>query len=134
MSPLVVFPDAAAVVVDHLRAQFAARDVAATVGTRIPNPRPARHVRVRRIGGPRRNIVADGPHVSVEAWGPTDEEAADLAQLCRGLIHAMHGTTIAGVAVYGVSELAGPAELPDPTSDQPRYVQTFEITLRGAAA
>lgn len=134
MNQVVVFPDAAAVVVGHLRAELAARDDSAKVGTRVPNPRPARFVRIRRIGGPRLNLVADRPQLSIESWAATEEQAADLAQLCRGLIHAMRGTTVAGVAIYRVTEFAGPAELPDPTSDQPRYVQTFEIAMRGTAA
>lgn len=134
MNQVVVFPDAAAVVVGHLRAALAARNDPAKVGTRVPNPRPGRFVRIRRIGGPRLNLVADNPQLSVESWAPTAEQAADLAQLCRGLILAMRGTTVAGVAIYRVNEFAGPAELPDPTSDQPRYVQTFEIAMRGTAA
>lgn len=134
MSQIVVFPDAAAVIVGHLRAALAARDDPAVIGTQVPHPRPGRLVRIRRTGGPRLNRVADRPQLSVECWAPTAEQAADLAQLCRGLIHAMRGTTVAGVAIYRVAELAGPAELPDPASDQPRYVQTFEIAMRGTAA
>lgn len=134
MTPAVIFPDASLVLVGHLRAELAARGVTAPIGTRVPNPRPATFVTVERTGGPRRDVVTDEPQLTVDCWAPTEKAAHDLAQLCRGLTHSMRGRSVAGVAVYRVTEFAGPQLLPDPDSEHPRYTQTLQIAMRGAAA
>lgn len=134
MRPLVVFPDATDVVIFHLADELTAVfGETAPVGPRVPDPRPAKFVRVVRTGGARLNVVADDPQITVESWAERDEDAHDLAQHCRAVLHAMPGTSVDGVAVYRVAEAAGPANLPDPESAQPRYVQTFTVALRGAA-
>jgi len=136
MADVIVFPDAVAAVVDYLTAELAVREPTAVVRTRVPNPVPALLVTVRRLGGERRNLVVDAPQVEVACWadddaGTGEEDAHDLAQLCRGLVNAMAYTGDA----YRVDEFAGPALLPDPVDlSRPRYVQTFEIALRGHAA
>lgn len=132
--PVIVFPDAEQISIDYLRAELDARLNDTHVGNRIPDPRPAALVQCRRLGGPRRNLVADNPQIGVECWADTEAEAHDLAQLCRGLLLAMPGHTVDGVAVYRVDEFAGPVNLPDPLSTQPRYTFTVQISLRGAAA
>jgi len=129
--PAVVFPDAEQVVVGFLDDALAARSEDATVVTMVPNPRPVRMVLVRRLGGPRLNLVADDAQIGVECWEASPAGAHDLAQLARALIHTMRGQTIGGVPVYRVTELAGPADLPDPLSTHPRYVFTVQIAMRG---
>lgn len=133
MRPTVVFPDATAVLVNHLRTELAARGNTAKVGTVVPDPRGV-FVYVRRLGGPRLNLVADNAQMTVECWAATAEAAHDLAQLCRAIVNATPGRVIDGVPVYRVDELAGPADLPDPLSDQPRYVFTTYVALRGVLA
>lgn len=129
MTELVVFPDICAL--------LAARIAEATgkpTGTRVPSPRPAGgFVLVRRVGGPRLNQVADNPTVTIEAWQDTDAEAHDLCQLARSVVYAMRGTTEDGHAIYRIGEFGGPADLPDPLSDQPRYTCTLTIGVRGEA-
>lgn len=134
MTEVVVYPDASAVVVDYLLDELTDRADNAPVVTRVPSPRPTRFVLVRRVGGTRQTIVTDAASLSIESWGASEEEAMDLAQLVRGLVHAMQGTVQADVTVYRVQEFAGPALLPDPESDQPRVVQTMQVQLRGEAA
>lgn len=123
---VVVFPDATDVVRTLL-------DTALTppVRSKVPNPRPAEFVTVRRTGGVRRDLVADNAQVTVESWGATEEDAHDLAQLARAHIGAAPGSVVNGVSIYRVTEQAAPGILPDPLSDQPRYTQTFIIALRG---
>jgi hypothetical protein len=94
---------------------------------RVPNPRPSIFLVVRRVGGPRRNLVTDEPMVAVEAWADSDENAHDLIQQARAVLHAAIGTA----GIYRVTEISGPGNLPDPVSDQPRYTQTFQVALRG---
>lgn len=134
MTPLVVFPDATAIIIGRLADDLAAEfNETCPVVPRIPTERPTRFVRVVRTGGPRLNLVADDAQITVESWGDSDEDAHDLAQQCRAIINAMPGTSVDGVAVYRVAEAAGPANLPDPDSAQSRYTQTFTVGLRGAA-
>lgn len=127
IAPSVVFPDAAAVASGYLRPRLAD-----PVGTLVPTVRPPRFILVRRLGGPRRNVVVDAPMLGIECWAESDEAAADLAQVCRAHLHAMTGSVQGGVAVYRTAEAGGPASLPDPLSDQPRYTFTVIIEMRGA--
>lgn len=128
MTPLVVFPDAALLVIEYLRAEL----VEVPVGTRIPNPRPPRFVTVQRGGGTRRTVVSDDPILLIESWNTDSGAAHDVAQHCRALLFALEGTVLDDTPIYRVNEIAGPQELPDDTSNQPRYVFTTQIHLRGA--
>lgn len=132
--PAIVFPDAEQIAIDHLLAQLALRANSTPVTNKVPDQRPTKFATCRRLGGPRRNLVADNAQIGVECWAATDPEAHDLAQLCRALLLAMAGRTIDGHAVYQVEEFAGPVNLPDPESAQSRYTFTVQISVRGAAA
>lgn len=127
----IVFPDPVAALVADLSIPGYA-DV--PVVGRIPNPRPSRFVRALRIGGPRRDIVADNAMLTIEAWAESDAQSALLAQATRAAVNALAGTVLGGAAVYEVTELSGPANLPDPDSSQSRHTWTVEIAMRGAAA
>jgi metal-dependent amidase/aminoacylase/carboxypeptidase family protein len=134
MTESIVFPDAAYAAVTAIRDGLAAYAPTAVVGTRVPNPRPDTLVVVRRIGGARRNLVVDSATLSIEAWAATEEDAHDLAQYTRAVLHAARNTNQGGIAIYDIQEFAGPALLPDPDTESPRYVQTVEIGTRGLAA
>lgn len=125
-SAVVLFPDATDVVCRLLDPVLPV-----PVRSKVPNPRPDSFVTIRRTGGPRKDLVTDNAQITVEAWAETEEEAHDLAQVARAHIGAASGSVVAGVAIYRVTEQAGPGILPDPVSDQPRYSQTFNIALRG---
>lgn len=129
----ILFPDVTDLVVTEIRSRLVERGEAAQVGTRVPNPRPAKFVLVRRVGGPRLNLVADNATLTIEAWGSDEAEAQDLLQLARTFIYAMRGTVHSGVAIYRIGEFAGPVNLPDPLSDQPRYTATMTVACRGSA-
>lgn len=130
MTDVVLFPDIAEILCTRLGAALGK-----PTGTRVPNPRPADgFLVIRRVGGPRLNLVADNPTVAIEAWHDTDAEAHDLCQLARSLVYAMRGEVHSGTAIYRVSEFGGPTDFPDPLSDQPRYSCTLSIGVRGAAA
>lgn len=127
MPDLWVFPDGEQLLIDWLRHY----DDDVQVEPTVPNPRPARWVRVRRVGGPRRDLVTDQPLLVVEAWDDDDADARDLLQLTRARVDAIEGQVFDGVTVYGVTEVGGPGSLPDPTSDQPRWTFTVQVALRG---
>lgn len=126
--PVVVFPDAVAAVTSRLAAV-----VGVETTSRVPNPRPAEFILVRRVGGPRRDLVTDEATLTIEAWAQSEEAAHDLAQLARAHVHAMAGSTHGDVVIYKVGEFAGPAWMPDPDSTQPRYTLTVTVAVRGAA-
>ena len=126
------FADAVRVVRSHLIAQ----DPALHVGTRVPNPRPDRFVLLRRGGGVVRFEVVDHPVIAVDCWdgdgGTSAAPAMALAQQVRQWLHQMVGQVVDGAPVATVTELAGPADLPDDGESLAHRVrQTFEIGLRG---
>lgn len=124
----VAYPDAVNVAISWLTDQLGA-----IVLPRVPNPRLAEMVVVRRTGGVRLNLVADDAVLTVEAWAASDEAAHDLAQEARGYLHAMRGEVIEGVTVYRIADVGGPAFLPDPDSDVPRYTFSVSAAMRGSA-
>lgn len=131
---IIVFPNAAQITIVRLEAAFTTLAPTAEVHSRVPKERPALFCTVRRGGGPRQTLVTDAAQLDVESWAAKPNAAHDLAQIARGVINAMAGTVQSGVQVYFVHEFSGPALLPDPTSDQVRYVQSFQVSMRGAAA
>ena len=132
MEEVIIFGDIEEALRVHLTAElpdFTADSV--TVAVTRPNPMSTRLVLVPRLGGPKRDIVTDGATIGVECFAPTHSGALELAQLARGIIEALPGKTISGLPVYRVQEFAGPAMLPDPDSDTPRYVFTVRVEFRG---
>ena len=125
---MVLFPDATFVVVSHLTDALTV-----PVYSQVPSSRPASFVVVRRVGGVRRNEVTDEPMLTIECWAMKPEQAADLAATARAHVDAMAGETIEGTAVYRVTDIAGPAFLPDPDSDMPRYSFTVSAAMRGVS-
>ena len=105
----------------------------AHVSVTIPNPRPERLVIVPRIGGTKRDMVTESATIAVECWDAKPSDALSLAQEARAHIHALTGQTISGLTVYRTQEFAGPAMLPDPVSELPRYVFTVSVDVRGTA-
>lgn len=126
-----LFPDApmelaAAVEAKH-RAVFGGQ---LAVLNRVPPTRPAEFALILGVGGVQRDRVTDVPTLAVEAWASTRSRAAALAQEVRVIVHALAGTATANYAVLDVDEFAGPADLPDPLSNQSRYTATYAVTIR----
>lgn len=134
--PVVVFPDAEAVIINYLRDELDLRGSTADVVKEVPNPRPPVFVTVTRVGGIRQTVISDAALLAIECWAEntaTGHQAAhDLAQWCRALIHALPGSTADDVPVYRVDDVSGPQSLPDPLSEQPRCTFTVQVHLRGA--
>ena len=133
---VIVYPDIEALLVEHVSAALAAVGESAPVHNTVPHPRPGRFVTLVRLGGvkPSTTVVTDAAQIGVECWAATPRQAHDLAQLTRGLLHALPGVVLDGHPVYRVDEWAGPAKLPDPVSDQARYTFQVSIHIRGFAA
>lgn len=133
-----MFPDATWVAIEGLTDGFATLGITADVMSWVPRDTATivvpPLVTVTRSGGVARNLIADDAELTVEAWGATVAAAHDLAASARAVLHAMAGTVADGIAVYKVTDTAGPANLPDPDSGVPRYTFGVSMTLRGAVA
>jgi hypothetical protein len=96
----------------------------------IPPSRPDSFVSIVRNGGIKRDLVTDSATVTFDAWAQTPSAAHDLAQEVRAAVHDLPGSVIGQMTVYRVQEFGGPANLPDPVSNQPRYTLTLSIDVR----
>lgn len=136
MRQLVVFPDATHVAIEALLAGFAELGDTTPVQSWVPLGEQSQDVAplvtCLRSGGARRNLVVDDAQITVECWGGTDAAAADLAALAQAVLHAQKGSVIAGAAIYDVTDIAGPAPLPDPESGVSRQTFTVTMSLRGS--
>lgn len=139
-TPAVIMPNAEKVLVAFFEAAFAELDGFddLEVWSRIPDPRPDRWLLVRRVGGGRRDQICDNPMMAIEAWSgskaePRPSDAHDVCQTALALLHGARGQAIAGTTLSRIEDVAGPANLPDPTSEQPRYTTTVSVVLRGTA-
>lgn len=99
--------------------------------TEVPATRPPRFVRTIRTGGFRRDPITDVARLTFECWNTSKVEAERDAQAVRAALEALRGTTLNGIKVHLIDEIAGPQDSPDPSTDVPRYVMTHELHLRG---
>lgn len=131
----ILFPDALAAVIGALNAQLTAFGFTGVpVRSKVPNPRPARFVRVFDTGGARANLVTHAAQMTVEAWSSSDADAKALALAAWAIVGGLEGTVTGGLTFYAVNDFSGPVYLPDPESDQSRYTWTTSVNVRGAAA
>jgi hypothetical protein len=124
-APAVRFPDATLLATGYLRPLLAP----VHVGSRVPDPRPAEMVLLRRLGGTRRNAVVDGARIDVQVWAPDDPRASELAETAR-----YHLARICEYVpeVRVSAEETGPTLIPDAPADVPRALMTVVLSVRGA--
>lgn len=123
----IIFPDVEGLVITHLNSVLSN----ARVSTKVPDPRPARFVKVTAVGGTKRRINADSTMVTVQCWESDSIKASELARTARAHIHALAGQSVNDVWVYRVLDVGGPASSPDPNTDTPRYQFTVSIDVKG---
>ncbi len=129
----VTFPDVVAFLTGHLATELAPTYPGIVVASQVPNPRPAQWVRVQRTGGTILNRVVDNPIVVIEAWDNAgDPQAMELAQAARSILHELSRQVTAAGHIGNMAEAAGPANLPDPGSRQPRATLTVLFPITGA--
>lgn len=115
-----------AAVVALLRAQPALAGV--HVGTRIPNPRPAQHVRVQRTGGNQRNMIQERATLLVECWGGTDTQAWLMTVAAHETLDGRNPLEQNGIELEE-REVSSPVNYPDPSTASPRYTFTLTTTV-----
>lgn len=131
-APVVIYPDIEALVVEHLTDELPNYyDGIFEIGSRKPSPMPTGRgvIQIRRVGGIPETPVSDVARVDVLVWHDTDEQAHDLMAVVRALMYVLRGHT--NPNVYRVNEFLGPTRYADPDSDQPRWLLTDEIAVRG---
>jgi hypothetical protein len=134
--PSMTWPDAALLVVDHLRGVLDTYSTTTypsldgyAVGVKVPDGRPVPFVRVGRVGGTRDGLF-DQPRILVESWAGTSFAAAANTDLIRDAMWQLPGVR-SGHHVSALTEVGGPADIADPETGSPRYLMTFAFRVRG---
>lgn len=121
-----MFPDVNAALVAYLTPLHSP----VRVVSRVPDPRPARLLQVRRVGGTAAVPVRDAARIDVKAWDATDAGAMQLALLARTNIWKLAGTSLLGFACYRVEEFLGPRLDDDPVTNSPVAWATYSLLVR----
>lgn len=124
MVQTLTFPDIEDLLATHLEAVLGVE-----VGTKAASV--STFVRVLRTGGPAPTRVTDSPQVTFEAYHSLESGAIALLGRVRRAVGDLPGTELDGWAVKSVTELGGPANLPDPNSTSHRYTYSAVVQIRG---
>lgn len=87
-------------------------------------------VTVERIPGGARTTITDDARIDIESRGRTREEAHDTIQTVLGLLRVMYQAAHTGMIIYRVEIESSPGWLPDPVTNQPRWISTVNIRNR----
>lgn len=137
MGQLIFMPDTESVLATYLTAQLVLIDKAIPVGTRLENlpgtGLPPESVVLFRTGGLAGTVRSDMPLITVEARAIRESRAYEIANEVRTLLMraGRDGEVLEGHQIYSVIELAGPGNLPDPFTSQPRYTATYQVHIAG---
>ena len=100
------------------------------VRTRVPEPRPAQLVVVRRAGGGRANSLQDSAGVHLTIYGGSEWETSELAAEVADLMEALNRSDAAMLA--GVSRVREESLRSDPDTqtdpDTPRWFGSYTLT------
>lgn len=120
------FPDANALLIAYLTPLT----TPVTVVSRIPDPRPAQLIQVRRVGGAALPPVRDSARLDIKCWDPDDRTAMALALLVRAHVWALSGTALLGPPCYRVQEFLAPRLDDDPVTNSPVAWATYALDIR----
>lgn len=120
------WPDANALLIAYLTPLADPVDVV----SRVPDPRPARLVQVRRSGGAALPPVRDTARMDVWCWDPNDQSAMQLALAVRTAVWKLSGTALLGPMCYRVQEFLAPRLDDDPVTNSPRVWATYSLDIR----
>lgn len=118
-------PAAQPVVAAALKAGFTRHGDAATVGTKF---REGRHVRISRAGGDG-TFATDTAGFLFECYDPNEAAAERLSLLVERVMKESRGQYFAGGFITGWRRTSGPVSFEDPTTTNPRFQLTGDLTL-----
>lgn len=109
--------------------------VGTAVGTRLPNPRPPKFVRLQRTNGFQRNMIQERATLLFECWGATDTEAWLLAVAVHEAFNGRDPLEQNGIE-FEERVVSSPVNYPDPSTASPRYTFTLEttVTMKGSTS
>lgn len=126
MAEIVTFPDAEALVVAALNAEFPGRgETDLKAHTRVPKERPDEFVRIIGGGGPDETKVSEAAQITIEGWAQTESRAYEICDLARAIVRSQDSE------IRGARGFSYPQNLPDPVSDQVRYTSTGDVRVWG---
>lgn len=130
----VVWPDVEALLISAAKPLFAARTEPYAAGAFISNQMPKkadgtpnrqpRMVIIRDDSGNQLDGVRDLVRIGVQFWGPTREDAKDLAELGRALFNSLAGTG----PIKKIKCTLRPVFVEDA---QPFFYAAFELIVKG---
>lgn len=103
-----------------------------TIHTKVPDPRPAKFVKVIRTGGHPLDVAYFEGQLTFECWAADEDAAAALAKVAYGQLFAVAGEIVNGMYVRKVVHIGGPTNSQDPESTSPRYLFTAGVQGRMA--
>lgn len=130
MSEITAPRDIEAVIHAYLPPLLSELDATVPVVTRLPASLPARFIQVVLDGGTRRNRITDSQTVTVRGWGRDKVDSRTLAGLAYAGLMAMPEHASSSAAIRRAVSIGGPAWLPDPETNRPRYQATVSLDLR----
>nr|WP_274635533.1 hypothetical protein [Microbacterium bovistercoris] len=123
---VIVFPDPIDLACAAINTTVASALAGAKATGRVPSTRPKRFIRVRRVGGVKETLISRQVTLTIEGYGQTETDAGRLCELGTAALYAQNDV------LFGCFEIAAPAELPDPTTDQSRVTATVGVRVRGS--
>lgn len=120
---IIDFGDIEAEVIAILKLDFETSLPGVKVSTK---KQPGDFLKITRSGGTKESMVHENARVLLEAYGSTETRAIAILSRGRGVLNAQQGV------LFGVTEVGGPNNLPDPTTHQIRYTQLLGVRKRGA--
>lgn len=127
----ILYPDVELLLTDLLRDALAVRPepyaASVHVDNEVPAQRRPRMVIVRNDGGPTLGDVRSLARVGINVYGPTKQQATDLARLVAALLPGLAGTG----PITAVESVTLPSAVEDRAPQERRYL-TAEIHVRGS--
>lgn len=123
----ILFPDPVELALAALNPELAAYEPGVVAYGRVPSARPHQFVRVIDGGGGQETFITENATLIVEGWAQTETRASQIVRVARAILLAQHG------ALFGVTTIARPTNLPDPTTSQERYTSTIGARVRGTS-
>lgn len=130
MDEVIIEPPATKLLIEHLQAELLDRGDPAKVSGKVQDG-PC--VVVKLIGGSLSDVVVSEAVMAFDCYDPLQERAEARAGLVGAIVRAMRGTVVGGVAIYEVTSIGRPGNLPDPVTESPRWTQTISIFMRASA-
>lgn len=130
MAEVIEFPDMVAVAVAFLRSEFTAIGETARVSTKVPNPMPARMVRIDLGVSQERNRLTGSVTLIVQTYAASEPEAERLCERARALLRSTPELdSIPGASVMACLGSTLPVPFPDPDIATPRYQATVQLAV-----